>query len=87
MPISFAAPPVPSYRRHKPSWPVSAKGIRRPGGPDTGDGPLTWGWMNNLVADRIIRLLEKYPRGTRLAREYLRARRAPTTRRRPQRCP
>ena len=28
-----------------------------------------WRWLNTLEADGIIRLLKKYPRGTRLARE------------------
>ena len=29
-----------------------------------------WRWLNTLKHDGIIRLLKKYPRGTRLAREY-----------------
>ena len=29
-----------------------------------------WRWLNTLEKDGIIRLLKKYPRGTRLAREY-----------------
>ena len=29
-----------------------------------------WRWLNTLERDGIIRLLKKYPRGTRLAREY-----------------
>jgi len=29
-----------------------------------------WRWLNTLEADRIIRVLKKYPRGTRLATEF-----------------